>query len=233
MVMSAGLVSREAALPALVGGTELVLTGAAAEMYRAYQAPVRGLPDTGYNGLRRFPLSIPLDSYDNGNGAAQTHHYRTLLTWNKPVNFIWGCADDVFTEAWGRQWAGRMKGSFDAIPDSGHFCRTPTAQLLPDTFYAELCGDDGIDRCDKPLPATLKVPGGRVEKRLRWPTTTPWGGECLAIMIWPPKVSVCRWRREIVPSARAAAILLVNSLSSLDSLYGYYKHLHLVCARSA
>jgi haloalkane dehalogenase len=121
MTMSAGLISREIALPAVAQGTEPALSGAAAAMYAAYQAPVKGLPDAAYNGMRRFPLSIPLDSYDNGNGAAQTHHYRTLLDWDKKVNFIWGCADDVFTETWGRQWAGRMKASFDPIADAGHF----------------------------------------------------------------------------------------------------------------
>jgi haloalkane dehalogenase len=90
-------------------------------MYAAYRAPINGLPDSAFNGLRRFPLSIPLDSYDNGNGAAQTHHYRTLLNWNKPVHFIWGCSDDVFTESWGRAWAAQMNASFDPIADAGHF----------------------------------------------------------------------------------------------------------------
>ena len=71
--------------------------------------------------MRRFPLSIPLDSYDNANAAAQTHHYRTLLQWQKPVNFIWGCADEGFNEAWGRQWAEQMRASFDGIEDTGHF----------------------------------------------------------------------------------------------------------------
>jgi haloalkane dehalogenase len=99
-------------------------------MYRAYLAPVQGLPHAAYNGLRRFPLSIPLDSYDNGNGAAQTYHYRTLLGWNKPVNFVWGCADDVFTEASGRQWASRMQASFDAIPDAGHFLQNTHGAMV-------------------------------------------------------------------------------------------------------
>ena len=70
---------------------------------------------------RRFPLSIPHESYDNGNGAAQTLHYRTLLQWSKPAHFIWGCADDIFTEAWGRTWAEQMNASFDPIPDASHF----------------------------------------------------------------------------------------------------------------
>jgi hypothetical protein len=67
--------------------------------FKGFSAPYRGLPDEGYNAMRRFPLSIPLDSYDNGNGAAQTLHYRTLLEWKKGVHFIWGCTDETFPEA--------------------------------------------------------------------------------------------------------------------------------------
>jgi haloalkane dehalogenase len=121
MVMTAGLLERSQAFEAIRGGSKPVLEGAAADMYRGFHAPIAGLPDEGYNGFRRFPLSIPLDSYDNGNGAAQTLHYRLLLEWQKPVNFIWGCADDVFTEDWGRTWAGRMQATFDPIEEAGHF----------------------------------------------------------------------------------------------------------------
>ena len=71
--------------------------------------------------MRRFPLSIPLDSYHNGNAAAQTLHYRTLLNWDKGCQFIWGCQDDVFTEQWGRKWAGQMNARFDGIDDASHF----------------------------------------------------------------------------------------------------------------
>ena len=86
-----------------------VLTGKAAEVYRGYSAPYRGLPDAGYNGMRRFPLSIPVSSPDNGNAAAQALHYRTLLGWEKGVHFIWGCVDDVFTESLGAH-LGRADG---------------------------------------------------------------------------------------------------------------------------
>ena len=120
LVLSAGLAAREVIVPALLAGTPPPLTGRAADVYDGFSAPFKGLSDEACNGLRRFPLSIPFDSYDNGNGAAQTHHYRTLLGWRKPVYFVWGCADDVFTESWGRTWAGRMNASFDPI-DAGHF----------------------------------------------------------------------------------------------------------------
>jgi haloalkane dehalogenase len=131
LVLSAGLAEREDIFPALTDGRSPAFTGKAAEMYRGFSAPYRGLPDEAFNGYRRFPLSIPATGYDNGNGAAQTHHYRCLLEWNKPVNFVWGCADDVFTEEWGRSWAGRMSATFDPIADAGHF--------LQNTHPREVC----------------------------------------------------------------------------------------------
>ena len=124
LLVSGGLVGREAMVGAMVHGKQPELTGKAADVYRGFSAPYRGLPDAGYNGMRRFPLSIPVSSPDNGNAAAQALHYRTLLGWQKGVHFVWGCADDVFTEEWGRTWAGRMNARFDGIPDAGHFLQS-------------------------------------------------------------------------------------------------------------
>ncbi len=122
MVMSAGLLGPEQMQAAIAQGSAPPdMTPEAAAMFAAYHAPVKGLPDEAYNGYRRFPLSIPVDSWENGNGAMQQHCYETLLNWTKPVNFIWGCADAVFTEQWGRDWAKRMNASFDGIEDAGHF----------------------------------------------------------------------------------------------------------------
>ncbi|HKI73745.1 MAG TPA: alpha/beta fold hydrolase [Pseudomonadales bacterium] len=123
MAMSAGLLPRETMFPALVGGTLPDWPSAAAQqMHDAYIAPFSGLDDSAWNGARRFPLSIPFNHYDQGNGAAQTLHYRLLKDWQKPINFIWGCADDVFTEAWGRKWAGQFpQATFDPIAEAGHF----------------------------------------------------------------------------------------------------------------
>ena len=128
LLASTGLADRETMLGAIVHGKRPEVTGKAAAVYRGFSAPYRGLPDAGYNGMRRFPLSIPVSSPDNGNAAAQALHYRTLLDWGlggeKTAHFIWGCRDDVFTEAWGRTWAGRMGARFDGIPDAGHFLQS-------------------------------------------------------------------------------------------------------------
>jgi haloalkane dehalogenase len=121
LVLSAGLIGTDVMVPTLIENKKPDLEGEAAKMYRGFSAPYRGLEDDAYNGFRRFPLSIPFDDYLGGNGPAQTYHYQTLLKWDKPVHFIWGCSDDVFTEEWGRKWAGQMNASFDAIPAAGHF----------------------------------------------------------------------------------------------------------------
>ena len=134
MVLSAGLISTEEFFAAFTGVAPVELSGLASDIYQGFSAPYRGLPDEGYNGMRRFPLSIPLDSYHNGNAAAQTMHYRALLQWDKPCQFIWGCTDNVFTESWGRQWAQQMNASFHPLSDAGHFPQnthgTALAQLI-------------------------------------------------------------------------------------------------------
>lgn len=145
VVMSAGLLSREETFPNLVAGTspENWPSDDAKNMYAAYIAPFRDLPDEAYNGARRFPLSIPLDNVHNGNAAAQTLHYRTLLTWEKPVHFIWGCSDDIFTEEWGRTWADRMKlSTFDGIAEAGHFLQNTHGSEVARLLLGRIAEED-------------------------------------------------------------------------------------------
>lgn len=122
MLFSAGAIGPDKLFPAITEGKPIDgLTGEALNIYQGFRAPIAGMPDEAWSGMRRFPLSICFDNYDGGNGAAQTHFYKTLLQWKKPVHFIWGCADDVFTEAWGRKWAEQMNATFDPITPAGHF----------------------------------------------------------------------------------------------------------------
>jgi len=126
MLVSAGLMTPQQAYPHLAEAVPVTgLEGEALDMYKGFHAPIKDMPDAAYNGMRRFPLSICHDNYDGGNGAAQTHFYRTLLNWNKKAYFIWGCADDIFTETWGRKWAGQMKAPFDPVPDAHHLSLLP------------------------------------------------------------------------------------------------------------
>lgn len=119
-LLTAGLITPDIAFPALLSGTPPELTGQAAVTYRGYGAPFHGLDDVAYNGLRRFPLSIPFETGE-ANGAVQAHHYQELLSWPKPIHFVWGCADQIFTEQWGRSWAERLGATFDPIDTANHF----------------------------------------------------------------------------------------------------------------
>lgn len=93
------------------------LTGEQA--FAAYEAP---FPDAKWKaGPRRFPKSIPIYDDSVGNAAVQAEDFERLKAWDKPVHFIWGTKDNVFTEEWGRAWAGMLEGAtFDPL-EAGHF----------------------------------------------------------------------------------------------------------------
>ena len=135
--LSAGLLEPQTAFAALGADEEPVFEGEAATMYAAYAAPFRDLPDEAFNGLRRFPLSIPYNDYDSGNGAAQELHYRLLLDWDKPVQFIWGGADPMFTPEWGRTWAARMNAPIRVLDDANHFLQSTHGPEIVDLFLTE------------------------------------------------------------------------------------------------
>jgi haloalkane dehalogenase len=120
-LLSAGVADRGAIIGAIVSGDEPDFTGAAATMYAGFAAPFRGVTDQALNGARMFPLSIPVTDAHRESAAMQTALYDALLRWPKPVHFVWGGSDDVFTEDWGRTWADRMSATFDVIPDAHHF----------------------------------------------------------------------------------------------------------------
>jgi haloalkane dehalogenase len=125
VALSAKLIDRDLAIKGFIAGSLADYPSPeCAAMVAAYNAPFRELDDAAYNGLRRFPLAIPMtpESYNVGSGSAQTLHYKRLLQWRKPIHFIWGCQDDVFDERWGREWASKYsQATFDPIADAGHF----------------------------------------------------------------------------------------------------------------
>lgn len=92
----------------------------AEDAFLAYEAP---FPDKASKaGPRRFPLSIPFDNPEGGNASEQARCFAALDHWTAPIHFIWGCADNVFDEAWGEAWSGRYEGAtLDRIPAAGHF----------------------------------------------------------------------------------------------------------------
>ncbi len=87
--------------------------------FAAYEAP---FPDKASKaGPRRFPLSIPFDNPVGGNAEVQQRCWDQLAEWTKPIHFVWGIRDQVFTEAWGREWAAIYpQATFDPL-EAGHF----------------------------------------------------------------------------------------------------------------
>ncbi len=88
------------------------------DAFEIYEAP---FPDRASKaGPRRFPLSLPFDNPEGGNALVQTRCFEALRSWTKPVHFIWGVRDNVFTEEWGRKWAALYpQATFDPL-DAGH-----------------------------------------------------------------------------------------------------------------
>lgn len=106
----------------LMGGEPLPLSPEAAGVRAAYDAPHAGMPSEAFAGPRRFPGSIPIDGHEPDNAATMARQFEALKAWAKPIHFIWGTADSVFTEDWGRQWAALYRqATFDALPGAGHF----------------------------------------------------------------------------------------------------------------
>ncbi len=113
------------------------LTGEQA--FAAYEAP---FPDRGAKaGPRRFPLSIPIDGLNPDVAAQGQRCWDAILGWRKPVHFVWGGADQVFTEAWGREWAAQMARATFSVVNAGHFLQethgAEVASLLLDLIDAE------------------------------------------------------------------------------------------------
>jgi haloalkane dehalogenase len=113
------------------------VSDAAAAIRRAYDAPFEGLGREGLAGPRRFPLSLPFDNPAGGSAEAQARHFAMLGDWQKPVHFIWGGNDQVFTQAWGREWAGRFaNATFDLLPQAGHFLQETHGAQIAEIFLA-------------------------------------------------------------------------------------------------
>jgi haloalkane dehalogenase len=98
------------------------LSPAAQAQLRGYDAPHRGLGSEALAGPRRFPLSIPIDRPDDPTAVDGARHFEQLKPWEKPIHFVWGGRDGVFTPEWGRAWASLYpQATFDLVPDASHF----------------------------------------------------------------------------------------------------------------
>ena len=66
-------------------------------------------------------------------------HILTSECFRKPVHFIWGGADEVFTEAWGRKWAnGFPQATFDLLPQARHFLQETHGAEIAEIFLGRV-----------------------------------------------------------------------------------------------
>lgn len=110
------------------------------QAFQAYEAP---FPDPQSKaGPRRFPLSIPIDGQDPATAAEQQRCWHALLPWRKPAHFMWGKADLVFTQAWGREWAARLpQATFDTVT-AGHFLQETHGQEIVELLLGRIAQEN-------------------------------------------------------------------------------------------
>lgn len=102
---------------------------------RAYDAPFESAAAKA--GARRFPWCIPLGEPEAGNAADQERCFNALLTWAKPVHFIFGDRDPIFTADWGRNWSDMIAGStFDTVEGASHFLQEEAGEEIVAAFLA-------------------------------------------------------------------------------------------------
>ncbi len=122
MMLALGHMPMSAIPDILAGGRTPDLSPQALAVKRGYDAPHQGLDASAYSGPRRFPLSIPIDCPDDPTAVDGAQHFEALKSWTKPIHFIWGGMDAVFTADWGRAWSALYpQATFDLLPDAGHF----------------------------------------------------------------------------------------------------------------
>jgi haloalkane dehalogenase len=121
---------QESVFAALTGG-EPTFTPEAAAVRVAYDAPFDGLGEPGVTGPRQFPLSIPFHNHARGNGDTQARHFEAINASALPVHFVWGLADHVFDEAWGRRWHSLIPNStWNDFADAAHFLQDTHGQRI-------------------------------------------------------------------------------------------------------
>lgn len=72
-------------------------------------------------GPLRWPWMLPFAQPEESNTVRQSAAFNALASWSKPAHVIFGCADPVFTEEWGRQIAVHIPGAtFTGLEGEGH-----------------------------------------------------------------------------------------------------------------
>jgi haloalkane dehalogenase len=122
MVIGTGRATPQEALAPALQGRPAPLAPEADAVRRAYDAPFAGLGEPGVTGPRQFPLSIPVHDARRGGAESQARLFEVINATTRPVHFVWGMADQVFTGDWGEAWRARLPhATWDALDDARHF----------------------------------------------------------------------------------------------------------------
>lgn len=141
MMLATRRVERPHFFAVVEGKEQPKLSPADEAVRRAYSAPFEGLGHAGHAGPRRFPLSLPFDNPEGGAAEAQARHHAALLGWTKPIHFVWGGSDDVFTTDRGQAWAARYPhATFDLLPDAAHFLQDTHGRQIAEIVLAYVNG---------------------------------------------------------------------------------------------
>lgn len=128
--------------PILTGGEPAPFPVEAEQVRAAYSAPFDGLGEDGTIGARQFPLCIPINDHQRGNGDAQAEHFAAICAMDLPAHFVWGLADRVFTGEWGQQWHGWMRrATWDAFDDAGHFLQDTHGARIAEIVLGHVAAD--------------------------------------------------------------------------------------------
>ena len=99
-----------------------------AALAAAYEAP---FPDASFKaGIRRFPWMLPFAQPGEGNAVDQERCFRALAAWTKPIHFIFGDRDDVFTLEWERSWAAQFAQATVDMVSGPHFPQEESPEAI-------------------------------------------------------------------------------------------------------
>lgn len=104
----------------------------AQDLQAAYRAPF-DTPESQIGALR-WPWMLPFKNPKEGGADRQSRAYAALASWRKPAHVIFGETDQIFTVAWGKEFAAHIPGAtFDVVPGAGHMVQevgAPLAELI-------------------------------------------------------------------------------------------------------
>ena len=81
-------------------------------------------------GALRWPWMLPFKNPKEGGAERQEKAFRALATWAKPAHVVFGEHDQVFTPAWGQQFAGHIPGATcDVVAGAGHMVQETGSSL--------------------------------------------------------------------------------------------------------